>query len=62
MPKGLLAQIDHIAECEFRNRSDLIRESLRLYIQSFRLNHTKHIQKPKEEVLLPSPNIIAQGE
>jgi metal-responsive CopG/Arc/MetJ family transcriptional regulator len=35
LPPGLLEQVDFIAECEHRTRSDLIREALRRYIANF---------------------------
>jgi|WetSurMetagenome_2_1015567.scaffolds.fasta_scaffold1046381_1 metal-responsive CopG/Arc/MetJ family transcriptional regulator len=35
LPAGLLEQTDFVARAEQRNRSDLIRESLRRYIQEF---------------------------
>lgn len=35
LPQGLLEQADFVAQAEQRNRSDLIRESLRRYIQEF---------------------------
>ena len=36
LPQGLLETIDFIAQAEHRTRSDLVRESLRRYIQSYR--------------------------
>lgn len=36
LPPGLLEQIDYVAQVEHRTRSDLIREALRRYIDSFR--------------------------
>ncbi len=36
LPSGLLEEIDYIAQCEHRTRSDLMRESLRRYSLSFR--------------------------
>lgn len=36
LPPGLLEQIDFVAQCEHRTRSDLIRESLRRYLETFR--------------------------
>lgn len=36
LPPGLLEQIDFVAMVEHRNRSDLIRESLRRYLDNFR--------------------------
>ena len=35
LPQGLLEQVDFVARAEQRNRSDLIRESLRRYIGEF---------------------------
>lgn len=45
LPPGLLEQIDFVAEVEHRNRSDLIREALRRYIDNF-----KRTQAPKMTV------------
>lgn len=45
LPPGLLEQIDFVAEVEHRNRSDLIREALRRYIDNF-----KRTQSPKMTV------------
>jgi predicted transcriptional regulator len=36
LPPGLLEQVDSVALCEHRTRSDLIREALRRYIDGFR--------------------------
>lgn len=36
LPPGLLEQIDFVAQVEHRNRSDLIREALRRYIEQFK--------------------------
>ena len=36
LPAGLLEQIDFVAQVEHRNRSELIRESLRRYLDAFR--------------------------
>lgn len=36
LPPAMLEQIDFIASCEHRTRSDLIRESLRRYIDNFK--------------------------
>lgn len=35
LPPGLLEQVDFVAQAEQRNRSDLIREALRRYIEQF---------------------------
>ena len=44
LPAGLLEQIDFVAQVEHRNRSDLIREALRRYIESFRRNQAPRMQ------------------
>ena len=36
LPPGLLEQIDFVAQVEHRTRSDLIREALRRYIETFK--------------------------
>lgn len=36
LPAGLLEQVDFVAQVEHRSRSDLIREALRRYIESFK--------------------------
>jgi metal-responsive CopG/Arc/MetJ family transcriptional regulator len=36
LPSGLLEQIDHVAQVEHRTRSDLIREALRRYTETFK--------------------------
>lgn len=36
LPPAMLEQVDFIAKCEHRSRSDLIRESLRRYLDGFR--------------------------
>ena len=43
LPAGLLEQIDMIAQAEHRNRSDLIREALRRYLDNFR--RQQHVQQ-----------------
>jgi len=40
LPPGLLEQIDFVAQVEHRTRSDLIRESLRRYMESFKQSNT----------------------
>jgi metal-responsive CopG/Arc/MetJ family transcriptional regulator len=35
LPPGLLAEVDQMAVAEYRTRSDLIREALRLYKQVY---------------------------
>jgi metal-responsive CopG/Arc/MetJ family transcriptional regulator len=36
LPPAMLEQVDYIAQCEHRTRSDLIREALRRYLDNFR--------------------------
>lgn len=36
IPEPMLQQVDYIAQCEHRTRSDLIREALRRYLDNFR--------------------------
>lgn len=36
LPVGLLEQVDFVAQVEHRNRSDLIREALRRYLNDFK--------------------------
>lgn len=38
LPPAMLEQVDYIAQCEHRTRSDLIRESLRRYLDNFKRN------------------------
>lgn len=38
LPPAMLEQVDFVAGCEHRTRSDLIRESLRRYLDYFRKN------------------------
>ena len=40
LPSGLLEQIDYVAQVEHRTRSDLIREALRRYIETFKRTQT----------------------
>lgn len=47
LPPGLLEQIDIIAQCEHRTRSDLVREALRRYVDSFKRSHGPRLAAPK---------------
>lgn len=38
LPPAMLEQVDFIAQCEHRTRSDLIREALRRYLDNFKKN------------------------
>ncbi|MBN9394657.1 MAG: ribbon-helix-helix protein, CopG family [Candidatus Melainabacteria bacterium] len=44
LPPGLLEQIDFVASTEHRTRSDLIREALRRYIDTFKRNQGPRMQ------------------
>lgn len=54
LPPGLLEQIDFVASVEHRTRSDLIREALRRYIESFRRS-----QGPRMSVSTVGPQKVA---
>lgn len=43
LPPAMLEQVDYIAGCEHRTRSDLIREALRRYLDNFRRQQAAHL-------------------
>ena len=43
LPPAMLEQVDFIAQCEHRTRSDLIREALRRYLDNFRRQQSAHL-------------------
>ncbi|CAN5182540.1 MAG: ribbon-helix-helix protein, CopG family [Candidatus Melainabacteria bacterium] len=43
LPPAMLEQVDFIAQCEHRTRSDLIREALRRYLDNFRRTQGAHL-------------------
>lgn len=43
LPPAMLEQVDFIAQCEHRTRSDLIREALRRYLDNFRRQQGNHL-------------------
>lgn len=43
LPPAMLEQVDFIAQCEHRTRSDLIREALRRYLDNFRRSQQTHM-------------------
>lgn len=43
LPPAMLEQVDFIAQCEHRTRSDLIREALRRYLDNFRRQQGTHL-------------------
>ena len=44
LPPGLLEQVDFIAQTEHRNRSELIREALRRYLDNFKRTQGVQLQ------------------
>lgn len=60
LPPAMLEQVDYIARCEHRTRSDLIREALRRYLDNFRREQgrlilSERIQETPEPLAIPSP-------
>lgn len=53
LPPGLLEQIDFVASVEHRNRSDLIREAMRRYIDQF---------KRQQNLVVRNGNNVSLGE
>jgi metal-responsive CopG/Arc/MetJ family transcriptional regulator len=56
LPPAMLEQIDFIAQVEHRTRSDLIRESLRCYIDGFR--RKQRVMSPLEVTEDFSPPVV----
>ena len=56
LPPGLLEEVDRIAGIEHRTRSDLIRESLRRYLNEFKRNH-----QPVQATLSAAPALVFPG-
>ena len=50
LPPAMLEQVDYIAKCEHRTRSDLIREALRRYLDNFRRTQGAQLQVSTMEV------------
>ncbi|HMO21671.1 MAG TPA: ribbon-helix-helix domain-containing protein [Candidatus Melainabacteria bacterium] len=50
LPPAMLEQVDYIAKCEHRTRSDLIREALRRYLDNFRRTQGAQLQVSTLEV------------
>lgn len=57
LPPAMLEQVDFVAQCEHRTRSDLIRESLRRYLEAFRRD-----QGPMRIVTTDLPTVIKEYE
>lgn len=55
LPPAMLEQVDFVAQCEHRTRSDLIREALRRYLDSFRKQQGAHLSVSTME--LNSPDV-----
>lgn len=55
LPAGLLEQVDFVAHFEHRSRSDLIRESLRRYIEIFKRAGLPPSLIPKSDEVEPTP-------
>lgn len=60
LPPGLLEQIDFVAQVEHRNRSDLIREALRRYLDAFRRN--QHQQRLEVSTIETTQHLQLVGE
>jgi metal-responsive CopG/Arc/MetJ family transcriptional regulator len=45
LPHGLLEQVDMVAQVEHRNRSDLVREALRRYIDEFKRSQSGQLNQ-----------------
>ena len=50
LPPAMLEQVDFIAQCENRTRSELIREALRRYLDNFRRQQGSHLSVSTMEV------------
>lgn len=57
LPPAMLEQVDFIARCEHRTRSDLIREALRRYLDNFRRSQGAVIQVNDNPQPSPNSNI-----
>ena len=53
-PPGLVEQIDIVAQTEHRTRSDLVREALRRYVDTF-----KRTQGPRMSISTVGPQKVA---
>ncbi len=54
LPFAMLEQVDFVANCEHRTRSDLIREALRRYIDNFRRTQSVHLATSHPEKKIES--------
>jgi metal-responsive CopG/Arc/MetJ family transcriptional regulator len=55
LPPAMLEQVDFIAQCEHRTRSDLIREALRRYLDNFRRTQGPHLAVSTMETAAVEP-------
>jgi metal-responsive CopG/Arc/MetJ family transcriptional regulator len=55
LPPAMLEQVDFIAQCEHRTRSDLIREALRRYLDNFRRTQGPHLAVSTMEAAAVEP-------
>jgi metal-responsive CopG/Arc/MetJ family transcriptional regulator len=52
LPPAMLAEVDFIAEQEHRTRSDMIRESLRRYINKFKQQRVRPSEQSQSPLVL----------
>lgn len=53
LPAAMLREVDFAAQCEYRNRSELIREALRTYLSEFKSNHIGMVINPNQKESTP---------
>lgn len=56
LPPAMLEQVDFIAKCEHRTRSDLIREALRRYLENFRRNQSVRVDLDERGTIRSFPD------
>lgn len=59
LPPAMLEQVDFIAQCEHRTRSDLIREALRRYLDNFRRSQAPQLAVSTMESLEPFTSTVS---
>lgn len=59
LPPAMLEQVDYIAQCEHRTRSDLIREALRRYLDNFRRMQGAHLAVSTIEACEPFTSTLS---
>jgi len=62
LPPGLLEQIDFVASVEHRNRSDLIREALRRYIEQFKRTQSQSPRMTVSQVGIQKVALLSDSE